>query len=58
MAPHGEEKLASLPIVGRIVDTGEAEKKPFHVKGFYFMTYLNLVLVFSILLIISLWRWW
>jgi predicted heme/steroid binding protein/uncharacterized membrane protein len=58
MAPHGEDKIAPLPIVGRFIDTGEAGKKPCHEKGFYFMTYLNLVLVFGILLIISLWRWW
>lgn len=58
MAPHGEEKIAPLPIVGRFIDTVEAGKKPLHENGFYFMTYLNLVLVFCILLIISLWRWW
>lgn len=58
MAPHGEEKIAPLPIVGRFIETGEAGKKPCHEKGFYFMTYLNLFLVFCILLIISLWRWW
>lgn len=58
LAPHGEDKIASLPFVGRLLETGEASKKPFHVKGFYFMTYLNLGLVFCVLLIISLWRWW
>jgi predicted heme/steroid binding protein len=58
LAPHGEEKIASLPFVGRLLETGEASKKPFHVRGFYFMAYLNLGLVFCVLLIISLWRWW
>ncbi len=58
LAPHGEDKIESLPFIGRLLETGVTIKKPFHVRGFYFMTYLNLVLVFCVLLIISLWRWW
>jgi len=33
-------------------------KKPPHIIIFYFMAYMNLVLIFSIVFIISLWRWW
>jgi predicted heme/steroid binding protein len=57
-APHGEDKVVSLPLAGRLVETGTQKEKPFHEKGFYFMAYLNLFLVLAILLVISLWRWW
>ncbi|MGA7105150.1 MAG: CopD family protein [Candidatus Deferrimicrobiaceae bacterium] len=57
-APHGEEKIVSLPLVGNLRETGVAPRAPVHLKAFYFMTYFNLVLVLGILLIVSLWRWW
>ncbi|MGA6994201.1 MAG: CopD family protein, partial [Candidatus Deferrimicrobiaceae bacterium] len=57
-APHGEEKIISLPLVGNLLETGVAPRAPIHLKAFYFMTYFNLVLVLGILLIVSLWRWW
>ena len=57
-APHGEEKIVSLPLVGNLRETGVAPRTPVHLKVFYFMTYFNLVLVLGVLLIISLWRWW
>jgi predicted heme/steroid binding protein/uncharacterized membrane protein len=57
-APHGEEKIVSLPLVGSLLETGVAPRAPLHLKAFYFMTYFNLVLVLGILLIVSLWRWW
>lgn len=57
-APHGEEKVLEMPRVGELI-AGEAEKKrPRHEKIFYFMAYMNLVLVFLITLILALWRWW
>lgn len=56
-APHGEEKIASLPVAGSLVASGADTEKPLHEKGFYFMAYLNLFLVLGILLVISLWRW-
>jgi hypothetical protein len=34
------------------------EKKPPHVRVFYFFAYMNLALVFLIVFVISLWRWW
>lgn len=56
-APHGEEKFLAMPVVGRLL-TGKEVKKPPHIIIFYFMAYMNLVLIFAIVFIISLWRWW
>ena len=57
-APHGEEKIDSTPLVGKLLATAVARRTPTHLKAFYFMTYFNLALVLAVLLIISLWRWW
>jgi len=57
-APHGEEKILSMPPVGALIAVKNTEKAPVHLRAFYFMTYFNLVLVFGVLLIIALWRWW
>ncbi|MGE5662986.1 MAG: CopD family protein [Deltaproteobacteria bacterium] len=58
LAPHGADRFASLPVVGKLVATEAPPERPFHEKGFYFMTYLNLGLVVAVLLVIALWRWW
>ena len=55
-APHGEEKVLSMPLKGRLVESHRMEK-PLPVKVFYIFAYLNLVMVFLITLIIALWRW-
>ncbi len=55
-APHGEEKLEPLEVVG----TYNAELKPektFAQKAFYFIAYMNLVIVFIVLFVIAYWRW-
>jgi predicted heme/steroid binding protein/uncharacterized membrane protein len=57
-APHGEDKVLSVPRVGRLLATGEKAAKPFHLRLFYFFAYMNLALVFVIIFIIALWRWW
>ena len=57
-APHGEDKILSMPRVGKLLASGEKPKQPFHVRLFYFFAYMNLVLVFVITFIIALWRWW
>ncbi len=57
LAPHGEDRIAALPVVGKLVATEAPSRRPLHVGGFYFMTYLNLGLVVAILFVISLWRW-
>jgi hypothetical protein len=58
LAPHGEDRVRQLPVVGKLLEEGAPWKKPPHLKAFYFMTSLNLFLVFAVLLIIAMWRWW
>ena len=56
-APHGEEKILAMPVVGRLLMEKEVKPPP-HIRIFYFFAYMNLVLIFAIVFIISLWRWW
>jgi predicted heme/steroid binding protein len=55
-APHGPEKLEGLEITGSF-DAGLAPPKPKIQKVFYFVAYMNLVLVFFVLFTIAYWRW-
>lgn len=55
-APHGEEKLNGLQIVGTY-DATLSPPKTFAQKAFYFIVYMNLALVFFVLFVIALWRW-
>ena len=57
LAPHGEDRIFRLPVVGKLLSTAGSERKPAHLKAFYFMTFLNLFLVLAVLLIIAVWRW-
>ena len=57
-APHGEEKIISLPQAGRLIPSEEKSTAPFYERLFYFFAYMNLVLVFLIIFVIALWRWW
>jgi len=57
LAPHGEDRVFRLPVVGKLLATAEPERKPPHLTAFYFMTFLNLFLVLAVLLIIAVWRW-
>lgn len=57
-APHGEDKVLAMPVVGQLLANGEKIKRPFHERLFYFFAYMNLVLVFVITFVIALWRWW
>lgn len=57
-APHGKEKVESIPVVGRLLGDEAGTRVPLHLKGFYFMAYFNLVLVVAILFIVAMWRWW
>ncbi len=57
-APHGEDKILAMPQVGNILPAGESPQRPFHERLFYFFAYMNLTLVFIIVFIIALWRWW
>jgi len=58
LAPHGEDRVRQLPVVGKLVGEGTPGGKPPHLKAFYFMTFLNLFLVVAVLLVIAMWRWW
>lgn len=55
-APHGEEKLEGIPAVGRYDSSRKAPKTPVQ-KLFYFIAYMNLVIVFCVLIVIAYWRW-
>jgi len=57
LAPHGEDRVFHLPVVGMLLAQAAPGRKPPHLKAFYFMTFLNLFLVFAVLLIIAVWRW-
>lgn len=56
LAPHGPDKIAAMAVTGRLVPS-EPHKTPLHERVFYFMAYMNLTIVFVIVLILSLWRW-
>lgn len=56
-APHGEEKILSMPLVGRLLKPGEKLPRPLPERVFCFFAYSNLVLVFSITFIVALWLW-
>jgi predicted heme/steroid binding protein len=55
-APHGEEKLDGLPVVGKYDDSRKPVKTPIQ-KMFYFVAYMNLTIVFTVLIVIAYWRW-
>jgi len=57
-APHTEEKILAMPLVGMCITPDRKPEQPFHEKLFYFFAYMNLALVFIIIFVISLWRWW
>jgi predicted heme/steroid binding protein/uncharacterized membrane protein len=57
LAPHGSEKVVAMPGVGALV-ADAAQRAPLHERVFFFMAYMNLSIVFLIVLILALWRWW
>jgi predicted heme/steroid binding protein len=58
LAPHGEDKVLAMPQVGMCVADDRKPEKPLYEKVFYLFAYMNLALVFVIIFVISLWRWW
>lgn len=56
-APHADDRILRMPVVGKLV-TGEGAKREGKPRFFYFLAYMNLALVFLIIFVISLWRWW
>ena len=57
-APHGEDKIFDMPLIGKLLPSRVSKERIHHEKLFYFMAYLNLVIVILITLILALWRWW
>ena len=57
LAPHGEDRIFRLPVVGKLLATAGPETPPPHLKAFYFMTFLNLFFVLAVLLVIAVMRW-
>lgn len=58
LAPHGEDKVMSMPVAAAFSTNGEPEIMTPPQKAFYLTAYLNLAAVFCITLILALWRWW
>ncbi|MCL4474628.1 MAG: CopD family protein [Nitrospirae bacterium] len=56
-APHAEDKLLSMPEVGKLIGAGQKIPKPLPERVFYVFAYLNLAFVFLITFVIALWRW-
>jgi len=57
-APHAEDKVISMPEVGKLIGAGQKIPKPLPERAFYVLAYANLGFVFLITFIIALWRWW
>lgn len=57
-APHGEDKLEGFPRTGSLIirPASPAHNRPKAI--FYFFAYMNLAMVFLVLGIVALWRWW
>jgi predicted heme/steroid binding protein len=55
-APHGEEKLEGLTVVGKF-DSSRKPPKTSVQKTFYVIAYMNLAVVFCVLIVIAYWRW-
>jgi predicted heme/steroid binding protein len=55
-APHGDEKLKPLKVVGTF-DASQEPAKTLPQKMFYFIAYMNLTIVFLVLFVIAYWRW-
>jgi predicted heme/steroid binding protein len=56
-APHGEEKVLGMPVVGCLLQGDEQKSSSPPQRLFFFMAYMNLAIVFCIIAIIALWRW-
>ncbi len=57
IAPHGDEKILSMPEMGILTEEKMKVKKSLPVRIFYIFAYVNLIFVFLITMIIALWRW-
>ncbi len=53
-APHGPERLAAFPVLGRLVSAKAV--RPLYERTFYILAYMNLGIIAAVLLVIALWR--
>ena len=56
LAPHKEEVLVKFPKVGKLVSSSAKEKNRY-ISLFFFFAYTNLIIVFVIIFLITLWKW-
>jgi predicted heme/steroid binding protein len=56
-APHDEDKIFELPLVGKQIPPQENKRTP-HERMFFFIAYTELGFVILIILILALWKWW
>ncbi len=57
-APHGEDKVLSMPKVGKLVSSEAGHDLSAPQKIFYTVAYINLGFVLLIILILACWKWW
>jgi predicted heme/steroid binding protein len=57
-APHSEDKIFEMPLIGKLVPLRKQKERVHHEKVFYFMARLNLIIVILIIIILALWAWW
>lgn len=57
-APHEEDKILAMPLVGQLAAKPTTTVKDRRERVFYFMAYMNLGFVFIIAFILALWRWY
>jgi predicted heme/steroid binding protein/uncharacterized membrane protein len=57
-APHGPDKLEVFPKTGNLLASSGVRDKDMPKAIFYFFAYMNLAMVFLVLGIVALWRWW
>lgn len=55
-APHSDDVLKRFPKVGKLVVISE-KKQEWYVRLFFIFAYTNLVVVFIIIFLITLWKW-
>ena len=56
-APHGDDKILAVKLVGELRTAAMKAEKPFHEKLFFFFAYMNLAFVFLLVFVIALMRW-
>lgn len=55
-APHNAEIVEKMPLIGKTVEGSKIHKRPFYDKLFYFLAYSMLIVIFSMIFIISIWK--